>query len=61
MPTKITMGKVVQIIISDIPHTVYITFTVFWTFSSCKRSVLRKVLFGQNRSFIILQTITDIV
>ena len=33
MRTMLTMLNVVQIIISDIAHTVYITFTVFWNFS----------------------------
>ena len=33
MRTMLTMVNVVQIIISDIAHSVYITFTVFWNFS----------------------------
>ena len=33
MSTMLTMVYLVQIIISDIAHTVYITFTVFWNFS----------------------------
>ena len=33
MRTMLTMVNVVQIIISDIAHTVYITFTAFWNFS----------------------------
>ena len=35
MHTMLTTVNVVQIIISDIAHTVYITFTVFWTFRNC--------------------------
>ena len=34
MRTMLTMGNVVQIIISDIPQTVYIKFTMFWNFSN---------------------------
>ena len=33
MRTMLTMVNVVQIILSNIAHTVYITFTVFWNFS----------------------------
>ena len=33
MRTMLTMVNVVQIIISDIAHSVYITFKVFWNFS----------------------------
>ena len=33
MRTMVTMVNVVQIIISDIDHTVFITFKVFWNFS----------------------------
>ena len=38
MRTMVTTENVVQIIISDIDHTVFITFKVFWNFS--------KLLFG---------------
>ena len=34
MRTMLTMGNVVQIIISDIAQTVYIKFTMFWNFSN---------------------------
>ena len=35
MRTMLTMVKVVQIVISDNTHTVYITFTAFETFQNC--------------------------
>ena len=33
MPTPLSMVKIVEIIISDVAHTVYIRFTAFWNFS----------------------------
>ena len=39
MPAMLTVVNVVQTIIFDIAHPLYITFTVFWNFSSCKHNV----------------------
>ena len=35
MRTMVTMANVIQIIISDIAHTVHITFIVLWNFQNC--------------------------